>query len=134
MYIPLDYKYDVSCLISDTIDLLSNILDHAKGTREVNWFSSSFTTTWNLSWEGGRLRIQSRWIVVTGGTEPLLNERNTIECDREAFLAEWKMLLIVVHEGLLRAGYAPNVLAGLGELERVISRIGGEGTFYGAEV
>ena len=91
--IPLEYKYDVSVIMDDLLDLLQTILNENEGEVSISWPSNTFRSEWNLKWKGQSLSIDSKWFSVAGLTEDILNKHNKIEIYTNEFLAEWKMLL-----------------------------------------
>ncbi len=91
--IPLEYKYDISVIIDEILDLLQTLLDKEEGEMLIVWPSDTFRSNWNLKWKGHSLCIDSEWISVVGLTEEILNKHKRIEISTNEFLAEWKMLL-----------------------------------------
>ena len=106
IYIPLNYKYDVSCMIEDILIMLSRIRkDQSNGNLEINWPSNTFACKWELQWNEGLLCINSNWNTVSGHTVQMLNEKNNIKTSIIEFLSEWKMLLEVLIKNLDECGY-----------------------------
>src|SRR5262249_55440264 len=78
LYIPLTYKYDVSVIYDDMMDMLRDLLSVSSGSRTIEWGSNTFRSSWSLSWSDSRLTIRSQWYSVIGSIEPLLNQRNQL--------------------------------------------------------
>lgn len=104
IYIPLNYKYDVSYMIEDILSMLKRIRD-IKGEIKINWASNSFACSWILVWNKDDLNINTSWNCVTGNTEELLNSFNNVKINKTEFICEWKMILGVIIENLEKCGY-----------------------------
>ncbi len=129
--VPWSYKYDVSLLADDILDLLEIMLDDDAGDRVVEWPSNTFAATWSVVWDAERTTVHAKWSCVTGGLEALLGSRDSVTIPKREFLSEWKSLLGVVERALDRAGYTEEELHGLGRIRRVLARLPGHGMLYG---
>jgi len=130
IHIPIGYKYDLSWIWEDIMDLLKKLLESDKGKCKVTWPSNTFRVDWDVSWSNNRIEITSTWHDVAGKVEDLLNKNNRIEMPLEAFLAEWKALLRKVLESLEKAGYDEKQLPDIKETKEVESKIAGMGILY----
>lgn len=102
-YIPIvvSYKYNLSELIDDILEMLFQLRTKEEGTLTIEWPSSSFHGVWNMSWQGNDcLTIDSEWTSVVGGTKKLLNDDSRIELSKKGFVAEWKKVLENIINGL----------------------------------
>jgi len=130
IFVPLGYKYDVSLLVPDLLVLLDDMCEHFSGSQVIEWPTNTFASRWSIHWDAGHVKVDADWRSVIGCTEPLLTSRNTIELPKDAFVAEWKELLMVVHTALVQAGYDAATIQGLESLIATIERIGGTGMLY----
>lgn len=76
IFIPLTYKYDISCMILDFIRIVNYIDDSNEITLEIFWASNTFSSIWILRKEQNVIQISSQWTTVIGGVESLLNSNN----------------------------------------------------------
>lgn len=130
LYIPLSYKYDISLMIKDILELLELLINEEAGDYYVWWPSNTFFSEWKLSWVGKELKISTRWESVTGDIEDKLNSVGELEIDKNEFLREWKKLLLVILEDLKSLGYSSSNLLELSKLEFVEQKIVGFGKLY----
>jgi hypothetical protein len=128
--IKISYKYDLSQVIYDVLDLLEWVIAGHDGRRLVQWGSSTFFGVWNLSRRGDELEITAEWQVVVGDLEKELNARPTVVMSASAFLREWKRPLEIVMSALVGAGYTEK-LGGFGRLRDLVARIDAPGVLYG---
>jgi hypothetical protein len=131
IYIPLNYKYDVSCMIEDILCMLKAIRENPNhGVLRISWPSNSFACDWKLVWDQGILIISSVWRTVLGHTENLLNKANKIKVNLLEFLYEWKMLLEVLIYNLEQSGYNQDNLKDMNELYNGFNHIEKYGLLY----
>ena len=137
VFIPLNYKYDVSYILYDCLRMLEALLGNQHGEHLLDFVEQSFFARWNMSWEEDNLTIVSQWDSVPGTIEPLLNERNVLEISKTAFINEWRMLLAKVIEALTACGYNESAVSQYkqfeheyGLLKDIYSRIDGVGRCY----
>lgn len=103
--IPLSYKYDISYMIEDILNLLSTIQKTEKGKMEIHWLPDTFRCNWLVTWKDGQLQIESKWECTVGHLEGLLNEKPNITLPIKVFINEWKEVLSNVIKGLVSCGY-----------------------------
>ncbi|MGB0356673.1 MAG: hypothetical protein ACPGC9_00345 [Cytophagales bacterium] len=130
IYVPLNYKYDLSYIIVDIMQILEALLGQDRGRFETSFPSCDFAVTWKLHWSGPQLKIDSHWEGVVGGTEPQLNAQPLLEIDKRSFLCEWKKPLVQVLADLRRAGYDTTLLPEMGRLQRIVAQIPEFGLLY----
>ncbi len=128
--IALSYKYDISVIVDDLIDMLLAVKSSGFGEHQVNWPSNTFHATWRIAWDERELRCAATWYSISGGVEDLLERTGGIRLTREEFLAEWKVLLERVVAGLKEVGYCPKSVAGLDQLEQLIIQLARPGRLY----
>lgn len=131
--ITLSYKYDVSVIVGDVIEMLKQLLSKESGQHLVEWPSSSFASRWSLAWDGDSLVIEAVWRDVSGGHIEALQRTGNLNTTKMAFLAEWKMLLLKVVASLQACGYRRGGLDGLEELADICDRLPAMGILYQSE-
>ena len=105
IYIPLNYKYDISYMIDDILNLLKKIRENLDGEIKIDWPSNSFACEWILKWNSDLLTIDSKWRSVTGHTEDSLNNLSELNVNLVEFVNEWKSVLEVLINNLETCGY-----------------------------
>lgn len=128
-YIPLSYKYDISIIFDDIVFIVKEILRSEAGVINIDWPSNTFFARWNISWHDEMVEITAKWINIAGDIEHILNKKNKIKMNKIDFLAEWRGLIVKVHEMLCASGRHFFDLKCL-ELEFIIKSIGKNGVLY----
>ncbi|MCM1259109.1 MAG: hypothetical protein NC307_14835 [Roseburia sp.] len=128
--IPLSYKYDISYMIEDILNLLSSLQKMAKGKMEIHWLPDTFRCNWLISWDADQLRIEAKWECTVGHLEGLLNEKPVITLTPKEFLSEWKEILFMVIKGLKNCGYDEYKIKGMQKLLEQYSHIEELGVLY----
>ncbi len=103
LYIPINYKYELSIMVDDFLPFLSQLLNSDNGSYKLGFGVDTFRAIWTIDWEQDILRINSEWDIVTGNLKYLLNKHNSIELNRDDFLAEWKKLLETIITSIRKA-------------------------------
>lgn len=130
IYVPLGYKYDISLMVDDILDLCGDMIAAKEGHRRVCWPSNSFAAVWDIRWGSDMVTVESQWNRVVGGTEAMLAARSCIFIPQRDFLAEWKLPLEIVGDALRKAGYTQEQIPRLPVLHDVITRLPGYGHLY----
>lgn len=125
--IHLSYKYDLSVIIEDLLELIDE-LQLPTGEQEVFWGSDTFNGCWKLRWKDGQLKVQADWRDVGAGLEKLLATELAIPVGH--FVAEWKRPLGIVYSALKAAEYTVEQLPGLQTLKDVYEALPHEGVLY----
>lgn len=94
--IPLSYKYDISYMMEDILKLLYDLQSKEDGKIVIHWLPDTFRSNWTLSWNNGKLEIQSQWECTVGHLERILNEKPNISLSINTFVSEWKEILCTV--------------------------------------
>lgn len=128
--IPLSYKYDISYMLCDIIDLLKALQNQKCGKKTIHWLPDTFRCDWGISWEEGKMEIQAHWECTVGHLERILNEHDTISLGVRDFESEWKEILYVVIKGLLSSGYDKKKIEGMEDLLILYDKIKDSGTLY----
>jgi hypothetical protein len=130
IYVPLGYKYDVSLMVDDVVDLATEILAESTGSKEIHWPSNTFAAVWDVRWDAGYVTVSGKWTRVLGGTEALLTASGSIRVPIAEFLGEWKRPLELVADALRRAGYGEEQIPRLAVLDDVVRRLPQTGQLY----
>lgn len=130
VYVPITYKYDVSIIINDVIEMVTAIGDRETGLMTIDWPSNTFQARWALTWTANNVTINSSWGSVIGGTEALLNAASTLTIEKEAFLAEWGNLLRMLNALILKFSDGIKVEFDLSVLNRVAHQMPSSGHLY----
>lgn len=130
VYIPLGYKYDVSFIVDDGLDLLDAMLTSATGRRTIHWPSNTFASSWVVEWDPSNVVIEATWRAVIGGTEAMLEASGPVTGPVDAFTCEWKRPLEIVDAAVRSAGYSEQQIPRLALLSSVAKRIPGYGQLY----
>jgi hypothetical protein len=133
IYIPVTYKYDVSFMVDDIIELIDAMSSSSIGRRVIHWPSNTFAATWNIEWSDEIATIDAQWHSVIGDTESMLALRPKIVMPAAEFICEWKRLLETVAMALTNAGYSSEHLAGLRQLKGLIAKLHRDGILYRSE-
>ena len=89
--IPLSYKYDISYMIWDILNLLEQLQTEPQGMMMIQWLPDTFRVDWKIVWKDNQMTIKSYWESVVGGLEELLNQKPVISLKIDNFLYEWKI-------------------------------------------
>jgi hypothetical protein len=130
IYVPLGYKYDVSFMVDDVIDLAAEMMAERTGGKEIHWPSNTFAAVWDVRWDAGHVSVAAKWTRVVGGTEMLLAASGSIRLPVTEFLGEWKRPLEVVSDAMHRAGYSASQIPRLAVLDDVVRRLPQTGQLY----
>jgi hypothetical protein len=131
IYIPLNYKYDVSLIVDDLIELVEAISMNSNGKRVIMFPSNTFSATWDIEWNTETITIDAEWHSVLGNTEAMLALRPKVVVATTDFICEWKCLLETVAKALNNADYRCEGVAGLRRLQDIIGKLHSHGILYG---
>ena len=129
--IPLCYKYDISVIITELIEMLEHVTQKAEGSYCAIWSSDTFRGKWELTWASHMVSVEATWDELSGGLLESLNRSiRNLKLPIHNFISEWRRPLAQVYEALTAAGYIQDQLEDLGRLERLIDCIPSEGLLY----
>lgn len=128
--IPVSYKYDLSVIVDDILELIEFLLDENATEKTLQWASNTFRASWVLRKDKDQLTIDSNWESISGNIEPLLNERSTLEISLADFLAEWKEVLKVSYSLVEDCSGDAEFEATKSQILNYINNIPGEGLLY----
>ncbi|AZS13826.1 hypothetical protein [Paenibacillus lutimineralis] len=130
IYIPLCYKYDISWMIDNILDIFEMLRSKPDGEISLKWASNTFSAVWNIRWMDEEVVIAPEWYSVLGHTEHLLNSKGAIMVPIRSFISEWKKILGVILVGLKESGYNEKDLCGMKRLISEYNAIESEGVLY----
>lgn len=118
--ISLSYRYDISIMIDDIIQMIIALQSENNGELSIDWPSNTFAANWNMVWVGDSIKITSHWREGFNATE-YLKKNNIIEINRYIFLKEWKNILKILIQNLEYSGYNKQNLIDMVDLLKVYS-------------
>lgn len=117
--VPLSYKYDLSIIVHDVVDLVRQLRTGTQGNFSLCWPSNTFQASWSVEIAAGRVRVTASWYSVSaqdGPLEDVLNAAPVVEAEQAAFMAQWVALLRFAHQRLIETGYTLEELEDYGPL------------------
>jgi hypothetical protein len=116
---PLGYKYDLSVMLDDIVEMVLAIREAESGSFQVDWPSSGFPYQWTIGWDTSWVEVQAHARDEPGAMN--LSGRERVRVHRGSFVAAWRALLGTVLSCLEEAGYGSLQLHGLDRLRRAVS-------------
>lgn len=105
LFVPLSYKYDVSWILADALDMVERFDAEQEPTSfNVSFPSNTFRVDWRVVADEGTVSIDPVWHSVLGGLSELLRERSPLSVPLSSFLAEWRHLFAVVLRAIQESG------------------------------
>jgi len=102
--ISLSYRYDISTMIDDIIQMLFALHNSNVGKWSVDWPSNTFASNWDFNWFENSLEIKAEWREEFNASD-YLSSHNLLKLKREAFLNEWKKIIDILLVNLEECGY-----------------------------
>lgn len=118
--IPICYKYDLSWIIEDVIQILLCLHSQPSGKETIDFFSDTFRARWDLEWNLSELHIHAEWIALSGGLEELANEDKSVTMDKKLFLMEWAHLLSFIQRAIQQNISRPESITGFLNLQKAL--------------
>ena len=72
---------------------------------KIRWLPDTFRCDWSITWNHGRMEIESHWECIAGHLEKLLINYPQLSVSVKYFVSEWKEILNIVLKGLKIAEY-----------------------------
>lgn len=66
VYVPVSYKYDLSVMVDDVLQIIEALQSSPQGRLVNHWPSNTFAASWEIDWKDGMLKIHSEWTSVVG--------------------------------------------------------------------
>lgn len=119
--VPLNYKYDLSVIVEDIVDLLEHCL--RQESAKVRLCSDTFNVSLSVRPKAESVALRADWHSVVGNKEKQLNEIPTVIVPARHFLEQWARLLEVAFQGLDRTGLVIRDTGLLDEARTVLRRV-----------
>jgi hypothetical protein len=117
--LPLSYKYDISVMLEDIVEMVLAVRKTESGLFQVDWPSSGFPVHWTIKWAASEVEVHAQPRNEPGAVD--LVGREQVRVDRGSFLGAWQALLRTVLSCLEGAGYNSLQISGLTRLRRAAS-------------
>lgn len=130
IYIPLSYKYDISYMIGDMIELIKEVANKKEGVKKLHWLPDTFASLWEVRWKEDTIEVNTTWSCVIGEIVNSLNRNSQITMNKWDFINEWKAVLCNVKDALLDCGYNETNLEDMYKIQEVLSLFTGDGRLY----
>lgn len=130
IHIPLSYKYDISYMINDIVNMLKQLRESFIGELTISWLPDTFRSDWILRWEDNLINIKTNWEETNGDLTEMLNKFSNITISKQDFICEWKKFLEIIINGLERCGYNMDMVQNMDELIHEVSMIDNIGILY----
>lgn len=116
VYIPLSYKYDISVILRDILNIIVTLTASTSGAFVNRFPSDTFQCMWSFKWTADDLRIEAVWNGLNGSLENFEALSTEISVSRSCFIGEWLELLRVVRDGVRYCGFDASVTEPLDSL------------------
>jgi hypothetical protein len=117
--LPLSYKYDISVMLEDIIEMVLAVRKTESGMFQVDWPSSGFPFHWAIKWNASEVEVHAQPRHEPGAVD--LVGREGVRVDRGSFLGAWRALLGTVLSCLEGAGYNNLQIGGWSRLRTAAS-------------
>ena len=119
--IPLNYKYDLSVILPDVLD----VLKHCQEDKKIKtWFASNtFTTQWTVDTKNEMVEVHADWRSVVSKNTIQLNKVPDISVPKSHFLKQWAGLIETALAGVKRTVIVIEDTQQLHEAESLIQKI-----------
>ena len=102
--ISLSYRYDISIIIDELVNMMLVLCLNDSGQLCVVWSSDTFFGEWELTWSGQSLEICANWFEWFHASE-YLTKHNRLEIDKIEYLIEWQHITDKLLQELAACGY-----------------------------
>ncbi len=116
----LSYKYDLSVMADDIVQMLLAMQGSPSGTFRVDWPSTGFPYHWALKWEPSVVEIHATARPEPGAED--LTGRESVQTSKSSFVAGWQEILRTIVSCLEASGYKDAQIAGLASLRQAAGR------------
>ncbi len=111
----LSYRYDISTIIDDIIQMIFTLQNNHTGKWFVNWSSNTFAVNWDFKWFEDSLEIEAQWREEFNASD-YLKSHNILKIKKGEFIQEWKKIIDVLLVNLIECGYTCDNLTDMGLL------------------
>jgi hypothetical protein len=116
---PLSYKYDLSVMLEDIVDIVLAVERTESGLLQVDWPSSGFPFHWTIKWDASEVEVHAHPRDEPGAVD--LTGRERVRVGRGIFVGAWQALLKTILSCLEGAGYTNLQISGLTRLRAAAS-------------
>lgn len=100
----LSYRYDISTIIDDIIQMIFTLMSNGSGRAFIDWSSNTFAVNWKIEWDEELLEIEAQWREEFNATNYLKNN-NVLKIEKQQFLKEWRKIIEILLVNLIECGY-----------------------------
>ena len=118
--IPLSYRYDISTIIDEIIEMIFAVKNKSSEKWDVVWSSNTFAGRWYFKLLGDSLEIDAQWREEFEASDYLENH-SVLRIEREKFLKEWEKIIDILLVNLGECGYTCENLSDMRLLTEVNS-------------
>ncbi|WNG19259.1 hypothetical protein [Cystobacter fuscus] len=116
----LSYKYDLSLMADDIVQMLLAIQNSPSGTFQVDWPSTGLPYHWALKWDPSVVEIHAVARPEHGAED--LTGRESVQTTKSTFVAGWQEILRMIVSCIEASGYKDAQIAGLASLKQAAGR------------
>ena len=91
----LSYRYDISEMIDDIMQLFFALQKSDSGEWFVDWTPNTFASNWKFKWLKNCLEIEVNWREEFNATN-YLKKNNVLKIDKDIFLNGWRKITKVI--------------------------------------
>jgi len=113
--IKLSYRYDLSSIIDEMLQMVFTLYKYRYGEWAVDWPSNTFAANWHFRWDERSMQVEAVWREEFQASDYLKSHPKLIT-ERDLFLIEWEKVTDVLLNNLAACGYNRDNLADLGLL------------------
>ncbi len=101
----LNYKYDVSLMIQDLLELSVAISLNQKGKQGISFVTTGFPYHWDVEWGNAHIRIRA---FANDPSSTNAKSIDVIETSIDYFLDLWRPMFQLIHAAAVQSGYDVN--------------------------
>jgi hypothetical protein len=98
----LNYKYDISLMIDDLLELILAITSIQRGKRSIAFVTSGFPYHWDVEWDSSLIQICSAPL---DKSRDLVNPLEVIQTSIDFFLDQWRPMFRLINAAAVKSGY-----------------------------
>ena len=126
----LSYKYDISYMLDDILNMLFMVRTNEKGKMVISWLPDTFRCDWKIQWNEKNIKIKAEWGGIIGDWENILSKNSEVCLEVKEFRREWKKLLGLVIKSLRKCDYQESQIKNMDKLLVEYNKISEEGILY----
>ncbi len=118
--VPINYKYDVSVIYEDIVELLQECMKNKRV--EVYFGSNTFSGSLSVTPFDDEFELEGRWDSVSGNKEKQLNQISVLKTKKSRFLRSWSGILENVLEAVGNSNLSFSLATELDELRLLLEK------------